>query len=76
MAIGSLLRLPYSESLVLNDPCGLDNALETMREKMTDTDEEFATDVEILRRQVRSLFREKKEIMNSASDPQLMKVPT
>ena len=75
MAIGSLLRLPQSESLVLNDPCGLENALEAMREKMTDTDEEFA-DVEILRRQVRSLFREQKEIMNSAFDPQLMKVPT
>ncbi|CAA6659713.1 unnamed protein product [Spirodela intermedia] len=71
MAVGSLLRLPYTEALVFKDPCWLDEALESMRERLTglmasDEEREFAVDLEALRREVHAMFREKLEMVSSA----------
>lgn len=71
MAVGSLLRLPYTEALVFKDPCGLDEALERMEEQLkglmaSDKEREFAVDLEALRREVHALFREKLEMVSAA----------
>ncbi|CAA7396046.1 unnamed protein product [Spirodela intermedia] len=71
IAVGSLLRLPYTEALVFKDPCWLDEALESMRERLTglmasDEEREFAVDLEALRREVHAMFREKLEMVSSA----------
>ncbi|RWR74362.1 hsp70 nucleotide exchange factor FES1 isoform X2 [Cinnamomum micranthum f. kanehirae] len=66
LAIRSLLQLASTEALVFKEFCGLDEALERMREQLEGlTEEEFqrdyARDMEILRREVKSIFHRKLE---------------
>lgn len=65
LAIRSLLQLASTEALVFKEFCGLDEALERMREQLEGLMEEFqrdyARDMEILRREVESIFHRKLE---------------
>lgn len=66
LAIRSLLQLASTEALVFKEFCGLDEALERMREQLEGLMEEefqrdYARDMEILRREVESIFHRKLE---------------
>lgn len=66
MAIRSLLQLASTEALVFKDFCGLDKALERMREQLEglmeeDFQRDYARDMEVLRREVESIFHRKLE---------------
>lgn len=69
MAIKSLLQLTSTEALVFKDFCGLDEALERMREQLELMDEfqrDYARDVEILRREVEFIFHRKIEMVGGS----------
>lgn len=63
-AIKNLLQLRTIEALVLKDFCGLDTALERLRQQLQDLMQEeyqrdYAMDVEVLRREVELIFQRK-----------------
>lgn len=66
LAIRSLLQLASTEALVFKEFCGLDEALERMQEQLEGLKEEefqrdYVRDMEILRREVESIFHRKLE---------------
>lgn len=66
MAIKSLLQLRTTKALVFKDFCGLDGALDRMREQLQQLMEEeyhsdFASDLESLRGEVELIFHRKLE---------------
>ena len=63
-AIKNLLRLKTTEALVFKDFCGLDAALERMRQRLQDLMEyqrDYAMDVESLLNEVQLIFQRKLE---------------
>ncbi|KAK1259949.1 hypothetical protein QJS04_geneDACA021491 [Acorus gramineus] len=73
VAVKTLLQLINTEASVFKDFCGLDGALERMREQfeklMAEEDQvEFANDMEILRREVDAIFRRKLEKVHLSHD--------
>ena len=66
IAIKNLLRLKTTEALVFKDFCGLDVALERMRQQLQDLmveeyHQDYAMDVESLRNEVQLIFQRKLE---------------
>ncbi|XP_021912574.1 hsp70 nucleotide exchange factor FES1 [Carica papaya] len=68
VAIKNLLQLKVVEDLVLKDSCGLQSALEKMKQQlhhlmMEEDHRDYAIDVENLRKEVESLFHEKRGVV-------------
>lgn len=66
IAIKNLLQLKTTEALVFKDFCGLDGALEKMRQRLQDLmveeyHRDYAMDVESLRSEVQLIFSRKLE---------------